>query len=229
MSGISKKNFSIIGIDLGTTYSCVAVYQNGKVEIKNAKTGEVTEATVDKKTGEYVAVLTVPDPNRNKTEERKVTLKVEGKEVEADFGSHVEKINGKEQILKPGEKKDSIKGVEVVVPVDHKKVVQNGEEKIVKYFGLTDEWATIKVKAQQKGYISDSASSYFILLLTVKYQSKKDNIWMSFYEGLHRHAALLLSLTSSSFNLTKNEIKFKSLTSEFFSQHQIENFEQNNG
>ncbi len=47
---------------------------------------------------------------------------------------------------------------------------------------------------------------------------------MSFYEGLHRHTALVLSLTSSAFNLTKNEIKFKSLTSEFFSQLQIENF-----
>jgi hypothetical protein len=47
---------------------------------------------------------------------------------------------------------------------------------------------------------------------------------MSFYEGLHRHTALLLSLTSSAFNLTKNEIKFKSLTSEFFRQQKIENF-----
>ena len=99
-----------------------------------------------------------------------------------------------------------------------------GQEKIVKYFGITDEWATIKVKAQQKGYISDSASNYFFLLLTVKYRSKKDNIWMSFYEGLHRSTALLLSLTSSAFNLTKNEIKFKSLTSEYFRQQKIENF-----
>ena len=48
---------------------------------------------------------------------------------------------------------------------------------------------------------------------------------MSFYEGLHRHTALLLSLTSSAFNLTKNEIKFKSLTSEFFRQQKIENFQ----
>jgi hypothetical protein len=47
---------------------------------------------------------------------------------------------------------------------------------------------------------------------------------MSFYEGLHRHTALLLSLTSSAFNLTKNEIKFKSLTSDFFCQQKIENF-----
>ena len=47
---------------------------------------------------------------------------------------------------------------------------------------------------------------------------------MSFYEGLHRHTALVLSLTSSAFNFTKNEITYKSLTSEFFSQQQIENF-----
>jgi hypothetical protein len=50
-----------------------------------------------------------------------------------------------------------------------------GQEKIVKYFSITDEWATIKVKAQQKGHISDSTSTYFFLLLTVEYQSNKDN------------------------------------------------------
>ncbi len=58
----------------------------------------------------------------------------------------------------------------------------------------------------------------------VKYQSNTGNIWMSFYERLHRHTALLLNLTSSAFNLTKNEIKFKSLTSEFFCKQQIENY-----
>jgi hypothetical protein len=100
----------------------------------------------------------------------------------------------------------------------------DGEAKVVEYFDIADEWAKNKKKGTQKGHISDSASTYFFLLLTVKYSSYTDNIWMSFYEGLHRHAALLLSLTSSSFNLTKNEIKFKSLTSEFFCQHQIEHF-----
>ena len=103
-------------------------------------------------------------------------------------------------------------------------ITPEGEAKIVKYFDIADEWAKVKEKAKEKGHISDSSSTYFYLLLTVKYQSKKDNIWMSFYEGLHRHTALLLSLTSSAFNLTKNEIKFKSLTSDFFSQQKIENF-----
>ncbi len=135
-----------------------APLQNGKVEIKNAKTGEITEATVDKKTGEYVAVMTVADPNRNKTEDRKVVLQVGGKEVEAEFGSHVEKINGKEQILKPGEKKDSIKGIEVVIPVDHKKVVVNGEEKIVKKdeeeLNAPDGQYVVTAKTEKKSFSS---------------------------------------------------------------------------
>ncbi len=100
----------------------------------------------------------------------------------------------------------------------------DGEAKVVKYFDIADEWATVKEKRTRKGHITDSASTYYYLLMTVKYRSTTDNIWMSFYEGLHRHTALVLSLTSSAFNITKNEIKYNSLTSEFFSQHQIENF-----
>ena len=100
----------------------------------------------------------------------------------------------------------------------------DGEAKVVKYFDIADEWANVKEKRTRKGHITDSASTYFYLLMTVKYRSTTDNIWMSFYEGLHRHTALLLKFTSSAFNFTKNEITFKSLTSEFFSQQQIENF-----
>ena len=100
----------------------------------------------------------------------------------------------------------------------------DGEAKVVKYFDIADEWANVKEKRTRKGHITDSASTYYYLLMTVKYRSTTDNIWMSFYEGLHRHTALVLSLTSSAFNITKNEIKYNSLTSEFFSQHQIENF-----
>jgi hypothetical protein len=99
-----------------------------------------------------------------------------------------------------------------------------GEDIIAKHFGVTDEWATVKRQGQERGKFSDAASTYYYLLLTVKYQSDKDYIWISFYEGLHRHTALLLSLTSSAFNLTKNEIKFKSLTRNYFQQQQLENF-----
>ncbi len=82
----------------------------------------------------------------------------------------------------------------------------------------------VKCLRQEKKKITDAASTYYYLLLTVKYQSKKDYIWISFYGGLHRHAAMLLSLTLSVFNLTKNEIKFKSLTTNYFQEAQLENF-----
>ena len=108
-----------------------AVLKDGKVEIKNAKTGQVTEGIVDKHTGEYVAVLSVADPVRNKEENRKVTLTVEGKKVEADFGSHVEKVNGTEKVIVPGAKVDSVQGVQVIIPADHKKVKVDGKEMVV--------------------------------------------------------------------------------------------------
>ena len=78
---------------------------------------------------------------------------------------------------------------------------EQGEAKVVEYFQIVDEWAKVKKMGKQKGHITDSASNYFFLLMTVKYQSNVDNIWMSFYEGLHRHTALILTLTSSGFNL----------------------------
>jgi len=101
---------------------------------------------------------------------------------------------------------------------------QEGQDLIAEHFDITDTWKKNHQSGTKKGLISDSASTYYYLLMTVKYESKNDFIWMSFYEGLHRHAALLLSLTSSAFNLTKNEIKFKSLTTDYFQQQRLENF-----
>jgi hypothetical protein len=100
----------------------------------------------------------------------------------------------------------------------------DGEAKVVHYFDIADEWAKVKQQGKENGKISDCASTYHYLLLTVKCQSNKDYIWMSFYEGLHQHSALLLSLTSSAFNLTKNEIMFQSLTTDYFKKQQLENF-----
>ena len=103
----------------------------------------------------------------------------------------------------------------------------DGQDKIATYFDVTEEWAKVKQQGKENGKILDCASTYHYLLLTVKCQSNKDYIWMSFYEGLHRHSALLLSLTSSAFNLTKNEIKFQSLTTDYFKKQQLENFKEN--
>jgi hypothetical protein len=67
---------------------------------------------------------------------------------------------------------------------------QEGQDIIAEYFDITDKWAKVKRLGQEKGKFSDVASAYFYLLLTVKYQSNKDYIWISFYEGLHRHCTI---------------------------------------
>jgi len=48
---------------------------------------------------------------------------------------------------------------------------EQGEAKVVEYFQIVDEWAIVKKTGKQKGHITDSASNYFFLLMTVKYQA----------------------------------------------------------
>jgi hypothetical protein len=47
---------------------------------------------------------------------------------------------------------------------------------------------------------------------------------MTFYEGLHQHSALILSLLSSIFNIKENMFKNKSLNSQYFKEQQLVNF-----
>jgi hypothetical protein len=47
---------------------------------------------------------------------------------------------------------------------------------------------------------------------------------MTFYEGLHRHSTLILSLLSSTFNIKENMFKNKSLNSQYFKKEQLVNF-----
>ncbi len=47
---------------------------------------------------------------------------------------------------------------------------------------------------------------------------------MTFYEGLHQHSALILSLLSSTFNIKENVFKNKSLNSQYFKEQQLVNF-----
>ncbi len=72
-----------------------------------------------------------------------------------------------------------------------------------------DEWE--KAPAEQTFEIKH----YFELLLMVKKQSKKDHVWISFYEGLHRHAALMMCFLSSKLDLVANKITYGSLTAEY--------------
>ena len=62
-----------------------------------------------------------------------------------------------------------------------------GQDFIAGYYGISN-WAQLEEKGEKDGLIQDQADSYFYLLKSVKAKSNKDNVWISFYEGLHCHA-----------------------------------------
>jgi outer membrane protein OmpA-like peptidoglycan-associated protein len=121
--------------------------KNGKIQIRDEATGEVREALVDEETGEYVAVMTVKDPERKELPKEKIKLELNGEIVEADYGSRVEEVNGEDEIIPPGgevieldgkdvvvKKGDQVKkigGKEVLVPKGHEVVDEGGEQVVV--------------------------------------------------------------------------------------------------
>ena len=89
-------------------------------------------------------------------------------------------------------------------------MTQDGLIAIATYFDLKEAW---------NAYSSEhdfSIKQYYDLLLMVKTSKTKDNIWMSFYEGLHRHAALMMCLLCSKFDLMTNEVNYGSLNADYF-------------
>jgi hypothetical protein len=86
---------------------------------------------------------------------------------------------------------------------------EEGQDYMAEYYKVAIDWKVLKKQGKEKGTITDAASAYYYLLKTVKCESKKDDIWMTFYEGLHRHSALILSLISSTFNIKENMFKNK--------------------
>ena len=105
---------------------------DGKIQIKDEVTGEIKEAMVDGKTGEYVAVMSVPNPKRPEPPKAMITLDLDGEEVEAEYGSKVEPVNGKPTIIPPGAKVVELKGTQHVLAKGDKIVKVNGDSTIVK-------------------------------------------------------------------------------------------------
>ena len=79
-----------------------------------------------------------------------------------------------------------------------------GMNAIAKHYDVLSEWKT-------STHEGDFLTQYYDLLLLVKTKSTKDNVWFSFVEGLHRHAAIVLSLLCSKFDYDKNALIPKSL------------------
>lgn len=95
-----------------------------------------------------------------------------------------------------------------------------GRNAIAKHYGVLSEWTSSTHK-------EDFLTQYYNLLLLVKTKSTKDNVWFSFVEGLHRHAAIVLSLLCSKFDYDKKALIPKSLDVNTFAAAGITNLRNN--
>ena len=96
-------------------------------------------------------------------------------------------------------------------------MTDNGQQDIAKFYDVYDEWT-------QSTRGSDTINNYYELLLLVKTKSKRDNIWISFVEGLHRHAAIITCLLCIKFDYEHNIIKPGSLELEDFKKADIPHY-----
>ncbi len=93
-----------------------------------------------------------------------------------------------------------------------KATTDEGMNEVAKRYGLVNEWRdTIKESKED-----DRATKYYKIFILVKTTSKKDNLWISFVEGLHQHAAIVMCLTCSDFDLKENYIDQGSLKNKAF-------------
>jgi hypothetical protein len=89
-------------------------------------------------------------------------------------------------------------------------MAKDGLIAVAKYYGIDDEW--YNATSGQPF----SIKHYYKLLFMVKKSSTKDHIWVSFYEGLHSHAALMMCLLCSKIDLVSNKVNHDSLTADYF-------------
>ena len=92
----------------------------------------------------------------------------------------------------------------------------DGQNKVAKYFGVEREWSQLNNEWYEKQQEPTGYKRYYELLFLVKSESAKDHIWVSFFEGMHRHAAIIAGLLCSKFSHVTNELKPGSLTLEDF-------------
>ena len=91
---------------------------------------------------------------------------------------------------------------------------EEGEDNVLMYFRVDKNcWTTLLQEWQQEhGTPLVGYKRYYKLLYLVKSQSPRDHIWFSFFEGMHRHAAIVGGLVCSKFNHSTNELNPGSLT-----------------
>jgi hypothetical protein len=94
---------------------------------------------------------------------------------------------------------------------------KEGRNDIANYYNVSDKW-------KQLNHDVDFVTDYYQLLLLVKTSSDNDKLWMSFIEGLHRHAAIILCLLCAKFDYLNNTLVPNSLQIDDFKTANIPHF-----
>jgi hypothetical protein len=89
-------------------------------------------------------------------------------------------------------------------------MTEDGLIEIATFYDVKDQWSNATSRQ------SFTINHYYEHLLMVKQSSTKDNIWMSFYEGLHRHAALMMCLLCFKIDLVSNKVNHGSPAADYF-------------
>ena len=102
---------------------------------------------------------------------------------------------------------------------------EHGEKQVAEYFQVENAWELLLEKWQQDNQNLTGFKRYYELLFLVKSRSKCDRVWFSFFEGMHRHAAIVAGLVCSKFNHSTNELEPGSLKlDEFRNEGVIKSF-----
>jgi len=96
-------------------------------------------------------------------------------------------------------------------------ITEEGELKVVKYFKIENKWDCLMEEWEHQKKTVTGFKRYFELLFLVKSESRRDEVWFSFFEGMHQHAAIVAGLLCSKFNHITKELKLGSLTLKDFS------------
>ena len=71
-----------------------------------------------------------------------------------------------------------------------------GIQYVARHYDVEAQWNSYLDGSSQDNYVKD----YYKLLCIIKTLSNQDFVWISFVEGLHRHAAIIMCLTCSRFD-----------------------------
>jgi len=113
---------------------------------------------------------------------------------------------------------------ELITSVEFKDILktdattEEGEQEVLMYFQVDNgRWKELLQEWQENHKTPLTGfRRYYELLYLVKSQSRYDHIWFSFFEGMHRHAAIVAGLVCSKFNHSTNELDPGSLTLDDF-------------